>query len=203
MTNLFICSPSLTPSFLFSAFPPSVANPSDVLRVPACSVRTHTHTHTYAVLARCCHSIMWPSSNQSETCLLDQPNICLCCLSQWEWLLMLVPVSTVCCFVCFLFCLRERKCAFPARGGSWINSALSAFIPNAQLITAAEGYTVARLAAQLTPSLKAAVVYIGRLQWRASGGDCFLFLCGGGGGRERTLTSLELVVCCCRQRQTE
>lgn len=127
------------PSF-FSALPPSVANPSDRLRVPACSV--HTHTYTYAVIASCCRSIMGPSSNQSGTCLLDQPNICLCCLSQSEWRLMRVPVSTCCCFVCFLFWLCERKCAFPARGGSWINSALSAFIPNAQLITAAEGYNV-------------------------------------------------------------
>lgn len=168
----------LPPSFLFSAFPPSVANPSDVLRVSASSV--HTHTHTHAVIALCCHSIMWASSNQSGTCLL--PNICLCCLSQSEWRLVLVPVSTCCCcFVCFLFCLRERKCVFPARGGSWINSALSAFIPTAQLITAAEGYTAARLTAQLT----AALVYIGRLQWRARGGDCFLFLCGEGGRREK------------------
>ena len=34
---------ALPPSFFFPAVPPSVANPSDVLRVPACSVRTHTH----------------------------------------------------------------------------------------------------------------------------------------------------------------
>lgn len=71
----------------------------------------------------------------------------------------------------FHFCLRERKCAFPARGGSWINSTLS-------------GYTVARLAARLTDSLKAAVVYIGRLHWRASR-DFFLFLYSGEGERRR------------------
>ena len=143
----------------------------------------HTHTHTYAVLVRCCRSIMWPSSNQPESRLLDQPNICLCGLSQSEWLLMLVPVSTCCCcFVCFLFCLRERKSAFPARGGSWINSAPSALIAEAQLIIAAQGYAVTGLVAQLTHSLSAALDYIVKLQWRASREDCFLFLCGGGEG---------------------
>lgn len=87
---------------------------------------------------------------------------------------MLVPVSICCCFVCFLYCLRERKCAFPARGGSWINSAQSAFIPNAQLITAAEGYALARQAAQLTHSLLLWFI----LQWR------LFSVCGGrGGGR--------------------
>lgn len=179
MANLLFAKP---PSFLFL---PPLPLCQILLMCYVCLLArpAHTYTHLCSGSLLLSHSIMWPSSSQSEMRLLDEPNICLCCLcclSQSEWLLMLVPVSTCCCFVCFLCCLRERKCAFPARGGSWINSALSAFIPKAQLITAAEGYTVARLAALLTHSLKAAVVYIGRLQWRASRGDCFLFLFGGG-----------------------
>lgn len=158
----------------------------------------HTHTHTYAVLVRCCRSTMWPSSNQPESRLLDQPNICLCGLSQSEWLLMLVPVSTCCCcFVCFLFCLRERKSAFPARGGSWINSASSALIAKAQLIIAAQGYAVTELFAQLTHSLSAALDYIVKLQWRASWEDCFLFLCGGGEGVRKSANFRK------RERETE
>lgn len=87
--------------------------------------------------------------------------------------------------MCFLFCLRERKCAFPARGGSWINSALSAFIPKRSAdITAAEGYTVARLAAQLTHSLKAAVVYITDCSGKQAEEIVFCFGVEEGGGRK-------------------
>lgn len=126
---------------------PSLCGKSFWCATCACLLWAGTHTNTH-LCSSLCRSFIWPSSNQSETCLLDQPNICRCCLSQSEWALMLVPVSIRRCFMCFLFCLRERKCGFPARGGSWINSTLSAFIPHTQLITAAEGYTVARLAAQ-------------------------------------------------------
>lgn len=75
---------------------------------------------------------------------------------------------------------------------------------------AAEGSTIATLAALLTNSLKAAVLYAGTLQWKLRGGDSFQFLCeeeGGGGGREeggRALTSLQLLVLSLkgRERQT-
>lgn len=46
------------------------------------------------------------------------------------------PLSATPCqhllLLCFHLCLCKRKCALPARGGSWINSA---FIPDAQPIT--------------------------------------------------------------------
>lgn len=51
MTSLFICSASLLPFFFFPHLPlPPVANPSDVLRVPACSVLTYTHLCSVSVL---------------------------------------------------------------------------------------------------------------------------------------------------------
>lgn len=68
MTNHLICSPSF---LFFPAFPPSVANPSDVLRAPACSGRAHTQTHTYA--ARCVvASYDLAVTNPRRACLINQ-----------------------------------------------------------------------------------------------------------------------------------
>lgn len=123
------------------------------------------------------------------SCLLDHPNICLCWLSQSQRLLMRDPVRLCCCcYECFHFCLRERKCGFPVRGGSWISSALSAFILNALLINADKGYTAARLAARLTDGPKAAVAFIGRLRLETEGEEIVVCFClvaeRKGGGRK-------------------
>lgn len=77
---------------------------------------TRMHAHTAVEASH-------DPATQSETRLLNRPNICLGCLSQSSWLLMLAPLSARCWFVCFVVGLCERKCGFPVRGGSWINSA--------------------------------------------------------------------------------
>lgn len=111
-------------------------------------------------------------------------------------------VRLCCCYEFFHFCLRERKCAFPVRGGSWINSALSAFILNALLINADKGYAAARLAARLTDGPKVAVAFIGRLRLETEGRRSLSVSVWWQRGKEegeRLLTSTELVVCCCKE----
>lgn len=90
-------------------------------RVPDCSVPTRTHSDSvHAAVLESCDTAL---TNLSPECLINQTSAAP---SQSEKLFMLVPVSARYCFVCFWYCLCKRKCAFPARGGSWISSALSA-----------------------------------------------------------------------------
>lgn len=96
---------ALPPSFLFFCLP-SLCGKSFWCVKCACMLTGRTHTLTHI----CCHSIMWPSSNQSESCLLDQPNICLCWLRQSEWWLMQDPVSPCCCYEFSLLPAWEEVC---------------------------------------------------------------------------------------------
>lgn len=188
------------PSFLFAAFPPSVANSSTVRSVPACSVGTHTHT--YAVLVRCCQSIRWPSSIQSESRLLDQRNVCLCRLIQSEWWLMLVPVSSCCCYEFSLLPAWEEVCLFFVRGGTLINSALYAFILNTHLITENRYCNQAGCKAEWASEGCCGLSWQTALESKQR----ILFCVWWRRGREEgawTLTSAELVVCCWEERKAE